>query len=224
MADVAGTRQAARRGEPPGANCQVDPPRLVSTGNGRATASAWAAAIVDEPRAVFLDTETTGLGGDAEVIEIAVVARDGSLLLDTLVRPERPIPRDAFAIHGISDDTVANAPTWCEIYASLCTILDGGTAVVYNASFDRRIITQCCRHHTLRAPEPTWECAMRSYATFRGERDNRGRIRMHKLASAAMTFGASPGGHRAAADAFACRAVVLGMAGEHCRYASSDTY
>ncbi|MFB6287159.1 MAG: 3'-5' exonuclease, partial [Candidatus Bipolaricaulia bacterium] len=41
---------------------------------------------------LFLDTETTGIDERAEICEIAVVAADGTSLVDTLVRPTGPIP------------------------------------------------------------------------------------------------------------------------------------
>lgn len=52
----------------------------------------WAQAVISNPSVVFLDTETTGLDGNAEIIDIALVDRDGAVLLDTLIRPTRPIP------------------------------------------------------------------------------------------------------------------------------------
>jgi DNA polymerase-3 subunit epsilon len=36
---------------------------------------------------VYLDTETTGLGSDAQVIDIALIDTDGTELINTLVRP-----------------------------------------------------------------------------------------------------------------------------------------
>jgi hypothetical protein len=54
---------------------------------------------------------------------------------------------------------------------------------------------------------------MRKYAGFYGNWDAGKRwYRFQKLERAVLAFGAEPGGHRAAADAIACRAVVLGMA------------
>src|SRR5687768_16062348 len=78
----------------------------------RAGAVAWARAIIADPSTVFLDTETTGLGRDAEAVEVAVVGVDGSIVLDTLVRPAQPIPPEASAIHGILDVHVDAAPGW----------------------------------------------------------------------------------------------------------------
>ena len=178
----------------------------------RLEAIAWATAIAADPRVVYLDTETTGLGPTAEVIDVAVVGADGRVYLDTLVRPVARIPSDASAIHGIFDADVAAAPTWPEVHDRLCALLAGRIAVVYNAAFDRRLVSQCCDRHRVSVPDAAWECAMRRFAAFHGESSARGGYRLQRLDRAVATFGGPPPGHRAAADALACRAVVLGMA------------
>ncbi len=178
----------------------------------RADAVAWASAIAADPTVVYLDTETTGLGPDAEVIDVAVIAADGAVHLDTLVRPAARIPADASAIHGIVDADVALAPTWPEVHDRLSALLADRIVVVYNASFDKRLIAQCCDRHRLSLPVAAWECAMRRFAAFHGESAARGGFRLHRLDRAVAVFGGAPPGHRAAADACACRAVVLGMA------------
>ena len=43
----------------------------------------------------ILDTETTGLDNQAEIVEISIIAQQGQVVLDTLVKPLRPIPADA---------------------------------------------------------------------------------------------------------------------------------
>lgn len=184
------------------------PPRA----NHAIDAIEWAYRLAVDPRTLYLDTETTGLDGGAEVVDLAVVAADGRVLLETLVRPSGRIPAGASAIHGIFDHHVTAAPTWPAVHGRLHALLAGRTVVVYNAPFDRRIVEQCCHRHRLDAPPATWECAMRRYAAFHGEPGPRGGYRSHKLERAVAAFGAAPGGHRAAADALACRAVVHGMA------------
>ena len=94
----------------------------------------------------------------------------------------------------------------------LCALLAERPVVVYNAAFDRRIVDQCCGRHRLDRPSASWQCAMLAYAEFRGEPTARGGYRWFKLGEAAAAFGLDTEEHRAIADAFACRAVVLGMA------------
>lgn len=44
---------------------------------------------------LIVDTETTGLENDAQIVEIAVVDLAGRVLLDSLVKPTIYIPREA---------------------------------------------------------------------------------------------------------------------------------
>jgi DNA polymerase III epsilon subunit-like protein len=179
----------------------------------RAKAIAWAAGVASDPRVVYLDTETTGFGPRAEIVDIAVVSGAGQVLLESLVRPERRIPVDAIAIHGITDADVRDAPAWCDLYDEVRRVLDGRRIVVYNVIFDQQMVSQACGRYALDAPAADWDCAMKKYAGFYGCWDATKRwYRFQKLERAVIAFGAEPGGHRAAADAFACRTVVLGMA------------
>ena len=179
----------------------------------RTEATDWARTVMGDARTLFLDTETTGLDGTAEIIEIAVVDADGRVLLDTLVRPLRPIPAVATRIHGIQDYLVASAPAWPEVVPRLETILADRRVVVYNAAFDRRMVSQCCAAYGLSSVAQDWTCAMLAFAAFAGDRnERRSGYRWHKLESAVTRFGGRPGGHRALGDALACKTVVAGMA------------
>ena len=179
----------------------------------RAKAISWATAAARDPRVVYLDTETTGFGKRAEIVDIAVVDGAGQVLFESLVRPTRRIPAEVIAIHGITNADVTHAPEWCDLHDELLAVLSGRRIVVYNVTFDRQMVTQACEQYALTAPEADWECAMKRYAGFHGSWDPGKRwYRFQKLERAVLTFGAEPGGHRAAADALACRAVVLGMA------------
>ncbi len=124
------------------------------------------------------------------------------MLFESLVRPTRRIPAEVIAIHGITNADVKNAPEWCDLYDELQEVLAGRRIVVYNVTFDRQMVTQACEQYALSAPEADWECAMKRYAGFHGSWDPGKRwYRFQKLERAVLTFGAEPGGHRAAADA-----------------------
>jgi DNA polymerase III epsilon subunit-like protein len=176
----------------------------------------WARSIVHDPGVVFLDTETTGIDSHAEICDIAVLASDGRVLLDTLVRPRRPIPADASRIHGIYDYHVAASLGWEQVYPKFVEAIAQRRVVVYNADYDQNVIAQCCGVSGLNLPLSRWDCAMKAYSTYVGERSSRSRggYRWFKLDQAAAAFGINPGGHRAAADAEACRLVVHAMAQE----------
>ena len=86
----------------------------------------------------ILDTETASL--HSGVVELALLHIDTELNVlgefHTKVNPERPIEPGAFAVHGISDADVADAPTLAQIpELSLVT-----HAVAHNYPFDSRML------------------------------------------------------------------------------------
>jgi DNA polymerase III subunit epsilon len=138
---------------------------------------------------VILDTETTGLGNDAEMCQIGIVDFVGDTLLDTLVRPSAPIPAEATFIHGITDDMVKDAPTWMHIWPTVADLIKGKDVIIYNADYDMRIIRQSHSAWGLSAPifdaDGDTHCAMLWYAEYWGEwNDYRQSFRWQKLSVA----------------------------------------
>lgn len=186
-----------------------------AAGDRRRLAVQWATETMGHERVAFLDTETTGFGPRAEIIDIGIVAADGTVLLDTLVRPASPIPAATSKVHGLFDEDVAEAPTWRDVYPEVYRLLVGARVVVYNAPFDSGMVASSCQRHELVIPSAQWHCAMRQYSAFAGPatvQPGRSGSRWYKLDHAAAAFGVLPGGHRALADADVCRRVVAGMA------------
>jgi len=100
--------------------------------------------------AVVIDTETTGLDPrKAWIVEIAVV-RLGNGRLDTdapfrrLVRPGKPIPRQATRIHGIDDAAVATAPPFAEVWPELSSRIDGAIVIGHSVGFDLAVLKREC--------------------------------------------------------------------------------
>lgn len=91
---------------------------------------------------LIVDTETTGLEEYDEIIEISIINMKGDVLLDTLVKPTRPIPAEATAINNITDEMVANAPSWGEVYPLVMSVLSNNKWLAWNSKFDARMITQ----------------------------------------------------------------------------------
>ena len=89
---------------------------------------------------VFLDLETTGLDPySSRIIEIAMIAQYGE---ETITRCERmnpgvPIPASATAIHGITDEMVADFPGFDYFADGIQSLIDGALIIGYNSrSFD----------------------------------------------------------------------------------------
>ncbi|WP_440530337.1 3'-5' exonuclease [Serratia nevei] len=174
---------------------------------------------------LVLDTETTGLDDKAEIIEIAVIDAHGKVLLNTLVRPSKPIPPEATAIHGITDEMVKDAPAWPEVSPQLCSLISGKTIAIYNAEYDIRLLEQTDRIWKV-TPKisvmPQVVCAMHEYAEFYGQKRERGGYKWQKLTAAAEQQGVIIEGtpHRALSDCLTTLGVIKAMAAGSDRLAS----
>jgi DNA polymerase-3 subunit epsilon len=105
---------------------------------------------VIQSRPVFLDTETTGLDKTDEIVEISIIEFDGSILLQSLVKPTSTIPAKATRIHGISNSDVQKAPPWPFLWPKIRSLLYGRMIAAYNAPFDLRMMQQT--HNRYRMP------------------------------------------------------------------------
>ncbi len=162
---------------------------------------------------LYLDTETTGLERDSEVIEICIVNDQGQVIFDSLVRPSRPIPPDAMRVHGITNEMVKDAPTWLTVWPQVVTILAGQHVGIYNAEFDLRMMRQTHEHYGMPWPfnlpfQPF--CIMKLYAQYYGEWNSRtGSYRWHSLDLAGQQCRIPlPNSHRARDDTFLARAIL----------------
>lgn len=93
---------------------------------------------------VVFDTETTGLYPSRDrIVEIAAIRfTDGKPTekFHSFVNPERPIPKEASKINGITDDQVAGAPTIAELIPIFDDFVAGSTLVAHNLDFDLRFV------------------------------------------------------------------------------------
>jgi DNA polymerase III subunit epsilon len=129
----------------------------------------WAKEILDGHDWLILDTETTGLY-DAEIVQIGIINLQGEIILDSLVKPTIFIPEEVIAIHGITNEAVANAPSFPEIYPQIVECLSKKQILIYNTNFDTSILDYCCRLHIL--PLLNFKkitCVMEWYAQYYGE-------------------------------------------------------
>ena len=169
-------------------------------------AADWARQMLASD-ALILDTETTGLGGRDEIVQLAVIDMQGNTLLNCLIKPTIPIAADASRIHGITMKTVAEAPSFADIWPSLRDLIAGKIVIIYNADYDTRLLAQSSRAHDLpRTPitHATFKCAMLPYSAWVGDwNEYRGNYKWQRL----------PGGdHSALGDCWATLKVLQAMA------------
>ena len=96
---------------------------------------------IDDAPLAFLDVETTGLSpnyGD-RVCEVAILRCQGEEVLDSLqqlVNPQRPMGAGAFAVHGITEEMLRDAPPFAQVAEDVLELLEGAVLVGHNTPFD----------------------------------------------------------------------------------------
>ena len=97
-------------------------------------------------REIVFDTETTGLDprdghrlvefAGIELVERVPTGRH----LHVYVNPGRSMPAEAQAVHGLTDDFLADKPRFASVAGELQAFLEGATLVAHNAAFDMRFL------------------------------------------------------------------------------------
>ena len=93
-------------------------------------------------REIIFDTETTGLnpaGGDriVEIGCIEVVNRvETGRTFHAYFNPERPMPSEAEAVHGLSDTFLSDKPSFLDKVEELLEFIGDSPLIAHNAAFD----------------------------------------------------------------------------------------
>jgi DNA polymerase-3 subunit epsilon len=93
-------------------------------------------------RQIFLDTETTGLSPDSgdRMVEIGCVEMDNRRLtgrhLHFYLNPERKNGEGAVAVHGLTDEFLADKPLFSQVAGEVIEFVRGAEIIIHNAGFD----------------------------------------------------------------------------------------
>jgi DNA polymerase-3 subunit epsilon len=97
-------------------------------------------------REIVLDTETTGLDpaaghriveiGCLELVNRVPTGKD----FQRYVNPERPMPEEAFKVHGLSEDFLAQHPVFATVAEAFLAFISDSPLIIHNAEFDLRFI------------------------------------------------------------------------------------
>jgi DNA polymerase-3 subunit epsilon len=100
-------------------------------------------------REIILDTETTGMDpyeGD-RIVEIGCVESINHVPTGNhyhiYINPERDVPEEVVAVHGLTEEFLKDKPVFAEIYADFLDFIGDAKLVIHNAAFDMKFIN----HH-----------------------------------------------------------------------------
>jgi DNA polymerase-3 subunit epsilon len=97
-------------------------------------------------REIVLDTETTGLDPyqGHRLVEIGCIELVNRIpsgqTFHRYVNPERDVPTEAFAVHGLSRDFLKDKPLFAEVVDDLLAFMGDAPLVAHNAAFDLTFI------------------------------------------------------------------------------------
>lgn len=97
-------------------------------------------------REIVLDTETTGLDPAAghRIVEIAAIELVNHLPtgreFHAYVNPQRDMPDEAYAVHGLSAQFLSGHSEFSEIAASLVEFMEDSPLIIHNAGFDLKFL------------------------------------------------------------------------------------
>jgi DNA polymerase III epsilon subunit family exonuclease len=115
--------------------------RQMSDGCWALVPEAQGSPLLDDCAFAVVDLETTGVraGAGDRITEVAVAVVHGErreIVFESLVNPERPIPRAVCAITNITNEMVRHAPRFSDLSERLLSVLAGRVFVAHNARFD----------------------------------------------------------------------------------------
>jgi DNA polymerase-3 subunit epsilon len=106
---------------------------------------------------IAFDLETTGIKPQEDmIVEIGAVLFDGDQAIKTygtLINPGVPIPPDASAVNGITDDMVNDKPLVADVLCEFADFCGDLPLVAHNAPFDFKFLCEDVKLHCAAAPK-----------------------------------------------------------------------
>jgi DNA polymerase III subunit epsilon len=108
---------------------------------GQIVRTYWWSDISMQNREIVLDTETTGVDARSDrIVEIGCVELLNHVptgrTFHRYLNPQYAVSAGAFAVHGLSNEFLADKPLFAAIAGELEDFIADGTLVIHNASFD----------------------------------------------------------------------------------------
>ena len=102
---------------------------------------------------VVIDTETTGMAAHDEVIELAIVNMDGTVLYDSTFCPTAEVNPCASAVNHLTNEYLCNSPKFADEWNKIKRLIGNKKILAHNGNFDKRIIKQTLEKYNLVSKE-----------------------------------------------------------------------
>ncbi len=159
---------------------------------------------------LMVDTETTGLTDDDEVVEIALGdCQTEVIVFDSLIKTDKEINEYAFKVNQITPEMLKDAPTLEEVWHNLEAIIGNRILLASNSPFDERLLNQSLAKYGLTCSF-IWMDIQTIYRAYSCQKDaSKFPLRTEGMC---RQLGITPGTHRAKNDVLAQIKILKAMA------------
>lgn len=91
---------------------------------------------------IILDTETTGMTKEDEVVELGIIDIEGNVLYNALFSHEQPMNPMAQAVNHFTEEDLTGAPCIREEAGKIISLLEDKIVIGHNISFDENLLRQ----------------------------------------------------------------------------------
>ncbi len=159
---------------------------------------------------IDVETASTAVSSICQVGLVKYVNGQPVETYSSLVMPNVEFNKYNVAVHGITEDMVADAPEMKELYDDLLAFVGNNVLVSYS-NFDKRALRGCAADYNLKAPPMLWADAhvmlKNKYPQYAKKGSN--------LANICKEWGFSFQNHDALEDAKACGFITSKILTEH---------
>lgn len=119
---------------------------------------------------LILDVEANGARHASEIVEIGLINEKGDVVYHSLVQAKQASTPHAFAVHGIQQSALRDAPTFEAIWPQVRDLLLAHPVISFDIRSDLAFLTQTLAQHGIVEPrlaELKLQCAMLLYRAYR---------------------------------------------------------
>lgn len=95
----------------------------------------WAQVMLRFPNLAFAAIDTTSLDDDADIVRLTLVDKQGTVLIDRFIQPQRQPGQANTAYTGITNEQLLAAPSLAEVWDEIQAAFQGRYILAYGFSF-----------------------------------------------------------------------------------------
>jgi DNA polymerase III alpha subunit (gram-positive type) len=128
----------------------------------------WAQAVLAFPNLAFLEVDTDGLHGDADILRIVLVDKSGAPLYAQTFKPRHPLTHQTTHLTAIHQEMVEDAPLLADAWEHITSAFAGRYIVSYNLEFDQTKLHENAERYGLSPLTMIGACLMEQAQAYTG--------------------------------------------------------